>query len=123
MFYDKLVALCKEKGVSPSAVAEGIGLSRAAVTKWKNEKSSPNMKTLVKLAEYFGVSTDYFREEPIVVDTSVVSKAVTDALEQKEKPPTMDGRVFELITICNQLTDENLLKVADYIRYLLSTQA
>ena len=122
MFYDKLVALCKEKGVSPSAVAEGIGLSRAAVTKWKNEKSSPNMKTLVKLAEYFGVSTDYFRE-PIVIDTSVVSKAVTDALEQKEKPPTMDGRVFELITICNQLTDENLLKVADYIRYLLSTQA
>lgn len=123
MFYDKLVALCKENGVSPSAVAEGIGLSRAAVTKWKNEKSSPNMKTLVKLAEYFGVSTDYFREEPIVVDTSAVSKAVTDALEQKEKPPTMDGRVFELITICNQLTDENLLKVADYIRYLLSTQA
>lgn len=123
MFYDKFISLCDEIGMTPSAVAKDCGFSRSIITKWKVDGSRPNLKTLEKIARYFGVSTDYFREEPIVVDTSIVSGAVTDAMRQKEKPPTMDGRVFELITICNQLTDENLLKVADYIRYLLSTQA
>lgn len=122
MFYDKFYTLCKEKGKTPASVARDVGFSRSIITKWKNEGSSPNMKTLMKVAEYFDVPTDYFRE-PIVIDTSIVSSVVEDAIKQKEKPPIMDGRVFELITICNQLTDENLLKAADYIRYLLSTQS
>lgn len=111
MFYDKFVALCKEKGQTPSYVANKIGFSRSSITKWKNEGSNPNMKTLLSVANYFDVPVEYFDETK------------PNNFEQKEKPPTMDGRVFELVTICNRLTDENLLKVADYIRYLLSTQA
>ena len=121
MFYDKFNTLCNEKGKTPASVARAVGFSRSIITKWKNEGSSPNMKTLVKIAEYFGVSTDYFRE-PIVIDTSIVSGVVTDAMRQKEKPPTMDGKTFEMVTLLNQLTTENMAKAFDYIQYLLSTQ-
>lgn len=56
-FYSQFIALCDNKGVSPSAAVQAIGLNKSNATFWKNGSlpSSTNMK---KLAEYFGVSAD-----------------------------------------------------------------
>lgn len=56
-FYGQFITLCDNKGVSPSAVVQAIGLNKSNATFWKNGSlpSSTNMK---KLAEYFGVSAD-----------------------------------------------------------------
>jgi transcriptional regulator with XRE-family HTH domain len=56
MFYDKLVELCREKGISPSKACEDMGLSNATATGWKKSKSVPQNKTLQIIAAYFGVS-------------------------------------------------------------------
>lgn len=58
MFYEQFAELCKEKKISPSIVAETIGLNRSSVTFWKRG-STPKGETLRKLANYFGVSVDY----------------------------------------------------------------
>lgn len=58
MFYEQFAGLCKEKNISPSIVAETIGLNRSSVTFWKRG-STPKGETLRKLANYFGVSVDY----------------------------------------------------------------
>lgn len=58
MFWNILLELCKEKGVSPNHVARAIGLSSASVTYWKNG-SIPRSLTLSKLADYFDVTPDY----------------------------------------------------------------
>lgn len=58
MFYDKFLSLCAERKESPSGVARKIGLSNAAANGWKNGKM-PSDVTLTKLAQYFGVTTDY----------------------------------------------------------------
>ena len=58
MFYDRFVELCNEINISPSIVAETIGLNRSSVTFWKRG-STPKGETLRKLANYFGVSVDY----------------------------------------------------------------
>lgn len=58
MFYDRFVGLCKERGVSPSAVMVSIGLNKSNATFWK-KGSIPKGDTLQKLADYFDVSTDY----------------------------------------------------------------
>lgn len=55
MFYEILKEVCKEKKTSPSAVCVALGMSKSGVTKWKNG-SSPNMNTVVKIAEHLGVS-------------------------------------------------------------------
>lgn len=62
MFFDRLKLLCDRRGVSPYKACTDIGLNRAAVAKWKNG-SVPNGQTLAKIAEYFGVSTDYLLEK------------------------------------------------------------
>lgn len=63
MFYDKFVALCAQKGESPSHVAEAIGLSTAAATGWKNGKK-PNDITLRRLSDYFSVPIEDLKDAP-----------------------------------------------------------
>lgn len=57
MFYERYVNLCRLRGVSPSRAALDAGLSKAAVTKWKNEPElKPSAGAISKLAQYFGIS-------------------------------------------------------------------
>lgn len=58
MFYDNLKAACKAKGISPSALALSLGMSKANVTKWK-QGQLPSTGTLQKISESLGVSTDF----------------------------------------------------------------
>ena len=41
-------------------VAESLGVSRQAVSKWERGESSPDVDSLYKLSDIFGVSVDYF---------------------------------------------------------------
>ena len=59
MFYDLFCDLCKQRGVSVTKATIDIGLSRTIGTKWKRTGATPNGETLQKIADYFGVSTDY----------------------------------------------------------------
>ncbi|WP_157454946.1 helix-turn-helix domain-containing protein [Carnobacterium maltaromaticum] len=62
--FDKVSNLAKKQGISLVDLAENLGLSRHAFYSWKT--SSPKTDTLQKVADYFGVSTDYLldREAP-----------------------------------------------------------
>ncbi|MHC1772983.1 MAG: LexA family protein [Flexilinea sp.] len=52
----------KNKGVSQEEVANFLGVSRVTYTRYENGSRSPDKETLVKLANYFGVSTDFLLE-------------------------------------------------------------
>lgn len=58
-FYDVFSQLCEIKGVSCTRAADEIGLSNSITTKWKKTGATPGGETLEKVAEYFGVTTDY----------------------------------------------------------------
>lgn len=62
MFWEKFLLLCKEKGESPTYVCKKLGYSSTMVTNWKRG-SVPRDSTLLKIADYFGVPADYFKEE------------------------------------------------------------
>lgn len=56
MFYDRFVALCAQRGESPSRAALNAGISKAVVTKWKqNPDAFPSGPVVKKLSNYFGV--------------------------------------------------------------------
>ena len=66
MFYDKYVELCKQKGVTPTAAALEMGLSKATPTKWKTSGATPSGDNLKKIAVYFGITeSDLLSEEKI----------------------------------------------------------
>ena len=58
VFYDNFIKLCKQRGVTPSAVMRTIGLNKSSASYWK-KGTTPSSDTLRKLADYFGVSMDY----------------------------------------------------------------
>lgn len=59
MFYDVYLALCKERQKSPSSVANELGINKSNVSNWKNNGYTPRGAALQKIADYFGVSSDY----------------------------------------------------------------
>lgn len=55
MFWDTYKKLCDENKISPTAAGVAIGVTNAAVSKWK-KGAVPNGVTLQKIADYFNVS-------------------------------------------------------------------
>ena len=59
MTCDRIFNLMQERGVKASDVARQTGIKKAAISKWKTERTSPGVNALVLLADYFGVTVDY----------------------------------------------------------------
>lgn len=83
MFYDQFAELCKEKNISPSIVAETVGLNRSSVTFWKRG-STPKGETLRKLANYFAVSVDYLLGTGPRISPIFSSRRIFSAMNVKE---------------------------------------
>lgn len=58
-FGEKLQLLRKARGFSQEALAEQLGVTRQAVSKWELGDATPDLENVVALARFFGVSTDY----------------------------------------------------------------
>lgn len=55
--FDILKKLCDEQGISVNKLEEEIGLGKNTLYSWK--KNTPKGSNLIKVADYFNVSTDY----------------------------------------------------------------
>ena len=60
---EKIYKLRKNRGMSQEELAEKVGVTRQAVSKWEMGTSVPELETLVALAKCFGVTTDYLLSE------------------------------------------------------------
>ena len=57
--YENIKALCDEKGVTGGKMCSDIGLSRNFMTEQKSgRRSTATTKTIQKIADYFGVTSD-----------------------------------------------------------------
>ncbi len=56
---EKIVKLRKERGLSQEALAEQIGTTRQAVSKWENDQGFPETEKLLQLSNVFEVSVDF----------------------------------------------------------------
>lgn len=54
----RLAELRRSKGYSQESLANALGLSRQAVSKWERAESSPDTENLIALARLYGVSLD-----------------------------------------------------------------
>ena len=55
---NRLVELRKKNGYSQEELAEKIGISRQAVSKWERAESSPDTDNLIALSRLYQVSLD-----------------------------------------------------------------
>lgn len=55
---NRLVKLRKENNLSQEALANKLGISRQAVSKWERAEASPDTDNLIMLAKIYNVSLD-----------------------------------------------------------------
>ena len=55
---DTIRALRRERGMTQEQLAEAMNVSAAAVSKWENGQSVPDILVLTALADFFEVSLD-----------------------------------------------------------------
>lgn len=56
---DRIQNLRKQKGISQEELADRIGVSRQAVSKWESGQTAPDIEKIVLLSNYFDTTTDY----------------------------------------------------------------
>ena len=55
---NKLVELRKKHGLSQEELADKLGVSRQAVSKWERSEASPDTDNLIELAKLYDISLD-----------------------------------------------------------------
>ena len=79
---DRIQTLRKSKGISQEELADKIGVSRQAVSKWESGQSAPDIEKIILLSEFFGVTTDF------------LLKGIKPVAEETKSKP--DARIFAL---------------------------
>lgn len=58
----------KKKNLSQEQFAEIFNITRQTVSNWENEKSYPDLEVIIKISEFFEISTDeLLKDDPVVV--------------------------------------------------------
>ena len=60
---EKIYKLRKEKGLSQEALAELVGTTRQAISKWENNQGYPETEKLLLLSNVFEVSIDFLLKD------------------------------------------------------------
>lgn len=58
-FGENLKKLRTARGLTQTEFGKRVGLSKAVVSKYENSIGYPSLDTLIKIAAFFGVTTDY----------------------------------------------------------------
>lgn len=109
--YNRIEALCANKGINITTMCKESGSSRASLTDLKmGRKQSLSAETLSKIATYFGVSVDHLLgNDP---------KAKTPA----EADVTFDDFTYAMHHESKELTEENKQKLLEMARFFKMQQ-
>ena len=89
---NRLQQLRKQKGYSQEQLADELGISRQAVSKWERAEASPDTDNLICLARLYGISLDELlsTEESTASIRASVKEEKTEKTEQEEKAEETD---------------------------------
>lgn len=80
---EKITEERKKNGWSQEELADKLGVSRQAVSKWESAGSVPDLQRVIQLADLFGVSTDYLLKDEL----EQAEMASTVSVEAKDSRP------------------------------------
>lgn len=63
MIGDKIKLLRRKRKLTQTQLANKLGVTPQAVLKWEKGLSYPDIATIIKISELFGVTTDYLLKD------------------------------------------------------------
>lgn len=134
MYYEAFQKLCEERNVKPAQVARETHISTATLSSWKQNRYTPKADKIQRIADYFGVSVDYFtagKEEPQTKDepgfhvraislfSGSAAKDMLIRTMEKALREMFSDTEFNLIALFRQLNPEGQNKLLEYLMDLL----
>lgn len=121
MFYTKFKELCDETGVRPTAVVRKLGISPSSPGRWK-AGAVPYGETVRKIADYFGVTTDYLLhggERSMSnnmgnVQNSAIVKGSIGSAVNVNNGDQLQGSEAELISVFRSLDRKGQIAVLNF---------
>ena len=97
---EKLIHLRKQKGLSQLKLAEELGVSRQAISKWEVGTAVPSTENMRSLSKLYGVSLDYLVEDK-KIESSVendITENVTssDTISDEDKSEIAQNRILSI---------------------------
>lgn len=83
-FGDKLKDLRKSRNLTQEEFGREMGLSKAVVSKYENYMGYPTFNKLIRIAKYFGVTTDYLlgaSEHMKTIDVAGLTDSQIDVIQ------------------------------------------
>lgn len=114
---NKIRELRKQRGITQEQLAESIGISFQAVSKWENNIALPDITLVPVLASYFGVSMDELFDFNLKEIEHAVRIITEKAYQYRESNPAESRRILEKGLKKypeNDILLNNLLYVLDY---------
>ena len=111
----RLMELREERNLTQNDIARAIDTSRTNIGRWEKGINEPAAGYLIKLAEFFEVTTDYLLG---LEDELGVKKFSAPVKNEKTAELTPDGK--ELLEIFNSLEKEYKAQILEYARYFAS---
>lgn len=59
MLEKRIKQLRLERGLNQKSLGDAVGVSKQSVSNWENGNIMPSVDILIRLSDFFGVSTDY----------------------------------------------------------------
>lgn len=97
---NKIYTCRKNAGLSQEALAEKIGVSRQAISKWETGEATPEVTKLLALSNTFNVSTDWLLSDETELpkqpeETEQPAPVQTETIDEITEEPSQDAPNFE----------------------------
>lgn len=97
---DKIIEERKKNGWSQEELANKLGVSRQAVSKWESSGSIPDLQRILQMSELFGVTTDYLLKDEIeeeLLNEYVETKTIKVSMEEANQYLDMKSRGSRIV--------------------------
>ena len=109
MFGERLKFILQEKNITQLQLSQELGLTQQAINRWCQKITQPDHTTLVEVAKYLKVSTDFLlgndedlnKEEEILKEKIILKKWLVNIGYMKDN---------------EDLTDEELNNLMDFVK-------
>lgn len=87
---NKLYELRKKSGLSQEELAEKLGVSRQAVSKWERAEASPDTDNLIALSNLYNISLDELIGKKEVNEDKVLDNVTKEEVKDSEETKAID---------------------------------
>ena len=109
-FGNMVAALRKEKGMTQLELAEKMGVTDKAVSKWERDLSFPDVSSIPKLAEILGVSVDELMQVKAEAKEEPLKKKIDEIIDVAFKGVALAmGIAVVVLSVMKQIEMESAM--------------